>query len=347
MISLINSLSGTYFLWDVPDLAFDIKDGERAKVACTCEDGEMYSEFLWPVGQRITLREITALIQGTVERKLRADFIITIHEMYGLSVLDSKTLTFTVIYANVETGVTPEEFERSYFLSTFMGERRTAMGRLEYLHYLGADEAVVVAYYADGTNKGFAPEVTSEGGSYRQIDVSPSNFTSEGRTLISYTVMAGTRRQEYTIDDWHHDAAPILLFRNSFGVDELAYCTGKHQVAPEYVRSSSVIDGRFRNYDIEERRWFNADTGFLTPEEAAWFDDVFRSKEVYVCNCIGGVVRPGKEIAITDSKSENDNNPDTMPRFTFKYRYAQRQHNILQLERVGRIFDNTFDSTFN
>jgi hypothetical protein len=36
-----------------------------------------------------------------------------------------------------------------------------------------------------------------------------------------------------------------------------------------------------------------------------------------------------------------------MPRFTFSYQYAQRIQNVLQMDRVGRIFDNTFDHTFN
>lgn len=347
MISFISKLSGSYFLWDVPDLIFDIKDGEKAHVTCSDDDGNIYAEYLWPVGQRIGLRELPALLQGTVERKLRAQFTIRIAELIGTSVVASEEIAFTVIYANVETGVAPEEFERSFFLSTFMGDRRTSVGRLEYLHYLGTEPAYVVACYADGSTKGFVPEVTGEADSYRQINVSPDRFLLQGKRLVSYEVTAGLRKQLYVIDELNRDAAPIILFRNSFGVDELAYCTGKHQVAPEYVRSNAVIDGRLRNYYIEEKRWFNADTGFLTMAEAAWFDEVFRSKELHVCNFIGGSVIPGKEIVITDSKSENDNCDDSMARFTFRYLYAQRQHNIMQLERNGRIFDNTFDSTFN
>ena len=55
----------------------------------------------------------------------------------------------------------------------------------------------------------------------------------------------------------------------------------------------------------------------------------------------------GKEVVITDSKSELSNDDDELPRFTFSYQYAQRIQNVLQMNRVGRIFDNTFDHTFN
>ena len=36
-----------------------------------------------------------------------------------------------------------------------------------------------------------------------------------------------------------------------------------------------------------------------------------------------------------------------MPAFEFTYAYAQRIHNVMQPSHAGRIFDNTFDHTFN
>ena len=55
----------------------------------------------------------------------------------------------------------------------------------------------------------------------------------------------------------------------------------------------------------------------------------------------------GKEVVITDSKSDRSNDDAELPRITFTYQYAQRNHNVLQLYREGRIFDNTFDDTCN
>ena len=88
-------------------------------------------------------------------------------------------------------------------------------------------------------------------------------------------------------------------------------------------------------------------TGVLTPDMANWVDDLFRSQEIYVVNFVNGVPQIGKEVVITDSKSVISNDDDYLPSFTFSYQYAQRVHNVLQPNRSGRIFDNTFDNTFN
>ena len=118
-------------------------------------------------------------------------------------------------------------------------------------------------------------------------------------------------------------------------------------MAPEYTRDSAVIGGKNINYRITEKRIFKADTGPLTTAMANWADDLFRSDEVYIVNIYGGEAAVGKQVTISDSKSDNDNLLETIPRFTFSYAYAQRQHNVLDMHRAGRIFDNTFDNTFN
>ena len=56
---------------------------------------------------------------------------------------------------------------------------------------------------------------------------------------------------------------------------------------------------------------------------------------------------PGREVVVSDSKSEITNEDDNMPAFEFTYTYAQRIHNVMEPTRAGRIFDNTFDHTFN
>jgi hypothetical protein len=180
--------------------------------------------------------------------------------------------------------------------------------------------------------------------------VSPDNFVTSGKELVAYTVIAGSRRQRFEMDFSEPDCAPILEFYNSFGVWEYMYCTGKHQVGSDFKRSQARVGGKLRNYKIEETRTFKADTGFLNTAMANWAEDLFRSDEVYVVNVVNGSVQDangGKEVVLSDSKSDRTNEDDHMPRFTFSYQYAQRIQNVLQMDRVGRIFDNTFDHTFN
>ena len=54
-----------------------------------------------------------------------------------------------------------------------------------------------------------------------------------------------------------------------------------------------------------------------------------------------------REVVLSDSQSIIRNDDGDMPAFEFSYSYCQRIHNVMQRTNAGRIFDNTFDHTFN
>ena len=338
----ISSLNGRkFFTSGMPDVTIAGTDGTSQLVTVTCDGEQLLSEDLWPVGNVITLSDLGELLEPYARKTLVSSVTIS---------ADNTSAAFSVLYAMVDVGISAEEFYTGYFLSILMGTKTTAAGRRELLWYYGSDAASVTARYSDGTTAAFTPAVVGGTTAYTCIDVSPDNFVTAQKQLVAYTVTAGNRSQQFEMDLSVPDCAPILEFYNSFGVWEYIYCTGTHRVAPEYKRSAARIGGRLRNYRIEETRTFKADTGILSTAMAGWADELFRTDEVYVVNVINGEVVDrdgGKEVVITDSKSDNSNDDDYMPRFTFSYQYAQRIHNVLQMNRVGRIFDNTFDHTFN
>lgn len=346
MVTIVNSLSGTFFSSDVPASAFTI-DGYRVGMKIAVDAVEVFSEYLYPVDGMVSIGDLGTLLTPYARARLAVDVKMTIVEEYATSAqTNTVTQGFRVVFCDADVSATPKEFLETHFLSIFMGRRTTARGRLEYLHYIGTENATATARYDDGTTRTVDLLPTGGNEKYRTIDTSPDQFATDGKTLSGYTVNAGQRSQEYDIDFTEPDCAPILIFVNSFGVEELCYCTGTHAVAPQYKRQSMFIDGLLRNYDIIETRTFKADTGVLTTAEANWWDDLFRSRLVHVVNIYQGVATVGKEVVITDSKSEMTNDDAELPRFTFSYQYAQRNQNVLQLERAGRIFDNTFDTTF-
>lgn len=355
MIIIQKSLSGKYFSCDIPDVEFAIQ-GHRANVEMSVTHGGVteviYNENLYPYANGVIgLSDLGSLLMPYAEQMLIFNLALTIKEQSssGDSWVDvtMETMTCDVMFSAADVGVSAEDFYSNYFLSVLLGDKITAVGRLEYLHFFGTDKAEVTAEFADGTTKTFPATVVGGNNDYQTIDVSPTLFTYNNRELIAFVVSAGKRKQRFVIDLDKPDCAPILLFTNSFGVQEVAYCTGTHQVSPSYNRQSSRINGRLRNYKVEETRTFKADTGVLNTAMANWFDDLFRSKEIYIMNVINSSVVLGKEVVITESKSELSNDYDKLPRFTFEYQYAQQIHNILNLQRAGRIFDNTFDFTFN
>ena len=347
MITINSTLSGKYFSCTIPDVVFTI-DGYRAAVTITVDGTEIYSEYLYPVDGKITLSDLGDLLTPYARQSLVIDVAIGIKEEYESdSTTNENSCEATVIYCQADIDDSTEDFLKNHYLSILMGTKVTAPGRLEYLHYLGTDSAVATAYYSDGTTATFTPPTVGGNDKYTTIDVSPDRFLTSGKTMTYYIVTAGSRSQEFTIDFDEPDCAPILIFDNSFGCEELCYCTGTHTVSPSYTRSSTYVKGILKNYKIEETRTFKGDTGVLNVPMANWLDDLFRSPYVRLVNIYEGTPNIGKEVVITESKSEYTNEDDVLPRFTFSYQYAQRVHNVVDLQRAGRIFDNTFDHTFN
>lgn len=330
----IRGLRSIEFSSMLPDLQISATGNTLVEVSI---DGEtVFSEQMWPGDNGIVLEDLRDLVEPYCDARQTVEL-----EVNGQHA--------TVVCCHADFGEeTAEHYLQNHFLSILQGRKLTALGRLELLPVQGTGEtATCTAIYSDGSNATFSVDTWLEKNHFTEYDVSPSNFMTTGKTLIGYTISVGSRTQEYELDLSAPDCAPILIFENSFGMEEVFYCTGLHKVAPTYKRLSSYIGRIQRNYRIVETRAFHADTGPLTMPMANWLDDLFRSKYVRVANLYDGMITPGKEILITDSKSEYSNDDAEIPRFTFTYQYAQSNHNVVDLRRAGRIFDNTFDNTFN
>ena len=292
---------------------------------------------------RVVIHDLQKLIETYLQTNLIESFSYTITE-------DSSTFvsrSFIVQYCAAESSLPAQTFMEQYFLSSLMGEKVTSVGRKEFVHLVTTEECTVSAlctYWADGelsTDTVTVKEVTDLN-KVVTVEVSPSLFEVEGKQLVKYEIQAGSRSQSYLVDDECLDVAPALVFTNSFGCQETFYCTGTQELEPQFTRSASLIGGKYRNYLVEENRVFSADTGILNVPMSMWADDLFRSREIYLM--VDNL--PDKEITITESDSKRSNDYDHLFRYTFKYRYAQRNHNILQLPKAGRVFDFTFDNTF-
>ncbi len=347
----LNSFTGRYFTSDIPDVMVSLSSS-AVKVVMTLSDTDTgdvyYDETLWPVGGAVSLTDLGTLLEPFARRRLVLGVSLTARQLSSTDAeVASSSSNCEILYSLADVGMSASAFYNSHFLTILDGPKVTAAGRLEYLHYYGSEPASCVATYTDGTTRSFTPSVVSGNGSYTTIDVSPSLFAVEGKAIASYEVTAGSRSQQFLVDCRVPDSAPILIFDNSFGVQELIYCIGTHKVDPSYERKQVRIGTQLRNYRIRETREFHASTGVLTTPMANWADELFRSQEIYVVNIINGQPSVGKEIVITDSKSENSNDDDYLPSFSFTYQYSQRLHNVMQADRAGRIFDNTFDNTFN
>ncbi len=347
MITITQTLSGKYFSATVPDLIFAI-GGVSAAVTISLDGDGIYSERLYPAGGSIRMADLGSLLRPYARQRLVTEMEVGIAEKDANgNTLSEASVSCTVIYCEADIDITAEEWCSARFLTLLAGTKTTALGRLEYLHYTGTDTATVSARYSDGSTNEFAAPSAGGNSKYTTIDVSPAQFADDGKILVSYTVAAGSRSQQFDIDLSQPDCAPVLLFINSFGCEELLYCTGKETLSAAFKYETAYIEGKNTNYNVTETRSFKADTGVLSFAEAEWCAELFRSSGVRIVNFNGGTAQPGKEMIVSEPKIEYSNADNEIPRLTFTVEYAQRNHNVIQTGRAGRIFDNTFDNTFN
>lgn len=355
-MTLHTSFPSTVFSSQIPDIELTTTV-TRVLAVITYAGKELLNETLFPNSDgEISIADLSELVRPYARDTLVGTFLVTLTDQTVTTDSDNNetvtdgtpvTLSTKVVYCSVMVSEDAETFCSGHFLSRLQGAKLTALGRLEYLHYIGTDTPSATALYADGTTATFTPTNVGGNTNYTTIDVSPSLFTTEGKTLVQYTVTAGDRSQQFDIDPAAPDCAPVLLFTNSWGCQELVYCTGTHTVAPEFTFTAGYMRALYRNYSIDETRLFKADTGVLTFPMADWLSDLFRSDEIYLVTFAEGEPTVGNRVTLTEQKSEYSNDYDSLPRFTFSYRYAQRNQNVMEIARAGRIFDNTFDFTFN
>lgn len=262
--------------------------------------------------------------------------------------LDGKLIKDVTVFA-CRAAITEKAgaFYTDYFFTASMGERDTAPGRFEVVTMYCDTETEVTARCSYLTAEGTVVEKVKQVASFTgwsYIDVSPSKFIDEAAgQLISYVVEAGARKARFRVLMNAPEADPAFFFRNSFGCWETIYLTGAKQVTPSYSRSTALIGGKTLMYDISETLAFKARTGPLRPGSVPVALDLARSMEVYLLDQDG---KTGERVTITDVDVKHTNEDDSIPDFTFTYRRADRRSVQISVTRPPRVFDKTFDKTY-
>ena len=311
---------------------------------------------------RISLMEekLTADGDGTITITDLPGLVDAYVRAYGKTTLEgtftdgngSVSLTpVTILFGAVDVGTTAQEFVDSHFLTVLDGEKITSLSREERLYAYGAAEATVSAdvRLPDGSFATLTAElqaVATEDG-ISQFNVSPRTILqlldTTGARLLYYTITSGQRQQLFHCIVEQVPPEPSFLFVNSFGCEELVHCTGTLKQSSKFDRQSARIRGRLRAYQVTEERQITANTGWLNDAMAEWVTDLLRSMEV----CLWSRDGRGRDIVITDSKNELENDDDYMPSYDITYTYAQRTHNIMHKRKATRLFSEQFEDIYN
>lgn len=307
----------------------------------------------------ITAIDNTELLRGTyipVDGRVR---LYHLHKLLSPLIIET-VATFTIRAGNTSKAVTvvqsaqsigetAMEFLPSFFLSSVMTERDTAIGRKELVSILPIEATLPTVSaecsYWDGTaivtaTKAVAATLTA--GAVTEIDVSPKKF--EDNTLgelVAYEIIAGERRMRYRVATLP-TSETAMLFRNTFGAWEALYFAGMEEREPEYTRETAMVNGEMRIYNLEETDTAASHTGPLRPGGIALSRDLARSRDVVLLE--KGVTSDA--VVITAVAVNYTSADDSIADFTFTWRRAGLLSAKLITARTPRVFDETFDETY-
>lgn len=290
----------------------------------------------------ITLWDLDTEINAYIGDAPYASFTLTI---------DGQLMaTITVLRAAVAYDVTASEFCAGHFLTAWEGVRRTSTGRYECLSFYASSVVPVTASvsWMDASGSLIRETVTVRAADYVagnviMIDVSPARFVRQGRTLAGYRIECGARSMTYRVDYPAIEAEPSMIFKNRFHVWETFHFEGTKSSAPSYTREAAWINGQYVNYDIEEVKSYTAMTAPLPIGAEGIIEDLARSRTVHILDSTGAA-RDLVTVTDVDAKAVNDINALNVLSVT--YRLADRIATKSFLGSRAKIFDNTYDQSY-
>lgn len=290
---------------------------------------------------------IDEVVRSTLDVGQLAGYTI---EMYDSTESKSGfTSEFTAVWCDLDLNIDALTFLQNFFLSPIQS-KVTEMGRIEQISYfrLYSDTLpstgilnVTAEYLVDDTVKTKSFSLGSVGFHDTQsatADVSPKRFLVDGMQLISYTVTLDNRSFTFTMGEAETPGFGFL-FRNCFGCQDTFYCMGEIETDPQFERLSGRFGYRTLVYAPQETFERVAHSGEIPDGMVALFDDLVRATEVYT-------IDDGREVCITDSDTGRTDDISGYASGSITFRPSGR-YAPLQYQIPGRIFDDTFDNTFN
>lgn len=196
----------------------------------------------------------------------------------------------------------------------------------EWLTYFAPSECLarLKAYWEDGTNTIIRIAQFSANSCITmnmQYAVISGKF--DAKRPMYYDVWiedaAGTRLsyvQRYIASERQGENEQWYLFENSLGGLDSLRAYGSIQDVPEYTHNLSRRGDESEEYRIDVNRLHTRNTGYLTPDEARWLQDLFPARRKYVYSLSGLL-----PIVLTESEGHTDTT-DLPSSYTFTYRLS-------------------------
>lgn len=337
---------------DVPDLAYSseldyfsfmVENGENwnAKVVITCNDETILSEdaFVPDDSNTVVVDELDKLIEQHLQKCIFAKCSININ-VYSTddgNISISSTRTFKVMLCTSLTTYSAKDSIRKRFFSAYQhnkGYKITAPGRTERLFFYddsdNSDYTDYTAHFLNLTNGnielkvGLSLNKSSGIDDFYYVDVSPDNVSVSGYQLLDYTVTRGERVARFTVRQDIETTAEFC-FINAFGFEDTVGFTGLIEDNHEYERSAGYINGKYRNYGVDDTSSVTLDSGIISEAMLPLIDDLAKSREIFLLE----YGEKKQEVTITETDLKRTNEDDALFRCSVTYKLAHRLKSII------------------
>ena len=248
------------------------------------------------------------------------------------------------LYNRTNTSLWEKLTYNNYFLTWQPREKWITRYQTEKLFFLLQHEIPLLVlriafFFKDGTGNHSYPMGSIENPTPKKVyelTVTPSVMQVPGWEtdqldyyqvwLEDETMIRISEIRTYRIDYTFREHVRLFLFQNSLGGFDTIPITGQMEDYLEYDRAPvhcvpgsdySEMNHRLNNFSVTESRVFKANTGWITPEGAAWIRDFFLSKQVF--ELINGKPVP---VVITTTQALHRKDGEELFSIDFEYRQS-------------------------
>ncbi len=309
----------------------------------------LLSEDYAPDSQgRITLYDLNELVEAVIGNAPKGAFAVALGS--------AAVVEFEVLRCSVGMDCTAEEFLDTRFMTSGTDTRTTAPGRYELLNFYERETAHEVDVMRVLRNRATG-EITRESaclvpagayspGTVMSVEVSPDYILAQGDTqayeLVEYTVVCGNRKQRYRVTA-AAAADPSVIYRNRFNVWDTYHFAGTLESDPQFERSQAWMNGQYVTYRTQEVMQFKAMTEPVPLGFECYVQDVARSPEIHRLDAAGA---SRELLTVTDCEIKTVNDDDALNVYTLTYRFADKVSAKAFTGARHRVFDDTFDNSY-
>jgi hypothetical protein len=291
------------------------------------------SETYYPGNGNLIHVDFTEVVETYLSFKLPSSDVFVQAElarMFNFNCTADSVVTtgsFTAIRSGkLHLNEAASQFLTENFLTWQPSDKPVTYYSPEYLTYYATQACAIKvrAYFEDGSNSVVTLVSPTEGSCYTlnmQYGVISGKFS--GRHPMYYDVWventSGARLsyvQRYRASEKQSEDECWYLFENSLGGLDCVRAYGSIKDTPEYTYNIANMGDTSEEYRVDCQRLHVRNTGYLSPQESRWLQDLFVSRQKYVYT-ISGIYK----IVFTggDGNSDSANLPDS---YSFTYRYA-------------------------